>query len=451
MSAVIQPGASSPLSSIAVGHARRAVVFDEHGDVPLDRFLAQVRGVAATLPAAAHAINLCEDRYRFLVAFCAVAMRGQTNLLPPSRAPAAVDEAMAQHPDSYCIGDGDLAPAPARYLRLPDALPERIGDTPLLDDDALVAIGYTSGSTGRPHANPKSWGSFRRSTAQNLEALSDLWPEGDAHLVATVPPQHMYGMEMSVLLPLLGPVAVHAARPFFPEDVARALAHARGPRILVTTPVHLRALLVSDCVLPPLRAIVSATAPLSAELARQAEARFGCEVREVFGSTETCVIARRRTACETAWTPLPGVRVAPQPDGTAVHAPHLAAPVVLADLVEVEADGRFVLRGRNADLLEIAGKRASLGDMTRKLLAIPGVEDGIVFQLDSTGEGGVRRIAALAVAPSLDEASILAALRRKIDPVFLPRPLRCVATLPRNETGKLPCELLAALLQGNAP
>ena len=451
MSAVIQPGASSPLSSIAVGHARRAVVFDEHGDVPLDRFLAQVRGVAAMLPAAAHAINLCEDRYRFLVAFCAVAMRGQTNLLPPSRAPAAVDEAMAQHPDSYCIGDGDLAPAPARYLRLPDALPERIGDTPLLDDDALVAIGYTSGSTGRPHANPKTWGSFRRSTAQNLEALSDLWPEGDAHLVATVPPQHMYGMEMSVLLPLLGPVAVHAARPFFPEDVARALAHARGPRILVTTPVHLRALLVSDCVLPPLRAIVSATAPLSAELARQAEARFGCEVREVFGSTETCVIARRRTACETAWTPLPGVRVAPQPDGTAVHAPHLAAPVVLADLVEVEADGRFVLRGRNADLLEIAGKRASLGDMTRKLLAIPGVEDGIVFQLDGTGEGGVRRIAALAVAPSLDEASILAALRRKIDPVFLPRPLRCVATLPRNETGKLPCELLAALLQGNAP
>jgi len=426
-------------------------VFDEHGDVPLDRFLAQVRGVAAMLPAAAHAINLCEDRYRFLVAFCAVAMRGQTNLLPPSRAPAAVDEAMAQHPDSYCIGDGDLAPAPARYLRLPDALPERIGDSPLLDDDALVAIGYTSGSTGRPHANPKTWGSFRRSTAQNLEALSDLWPEGDAHLVATVPPQHMYGMEMSVLLPLLGPVAVHAARPFFPEDVARALAHARGPRILVTTPVHLRALLVSDCVLPPLRAIVSATAPLSAELARQAEARFGCEVREVFGSTETCVIARRRTACETAWTPLPGVRVAPQPDGTAVHAPHLAAPVVLADLVEVEADGRFVLRGRNADLLEIAGKRASLGDMTRKLLAIPGVEDGIVFQLDSTGEGGVRRIAALAVAPSLDEASILAALRRKIDPVFLPRPLRCVATLPRNETGKLPCELLAALLQGNAP
>jgi acyl-coenzyme A synthetase/AMP-(fatty) acid ligase len=212
----------------------------------------------------------------------------------------------------------------------------------------------------------------------------------------------------------------------------------------VTTPVHLRALLVSGCVLPPLRAIVSATAPLSAELAAEAEAVFGCEVREVFGSTETCVIARRRTACETAWTPLPGVRVTPQPDGASVQAAHLPAPVALADLVEVHADGSFELRGRNADLLEIAGKRASLGDMTRKLLAIPGVEDGVVFQLDGDG---VRRIAALAVAPTLDESSILAVLRRAIDPVFLPRRLRCVPRLPRNETGKLPREVLLSLLQ----
>ena len=100
MSAVIQPGASAPLTSIAVGPAERAIVFDENGDVPLEQFLAQVRGVAAMLPAGAHAINRCEDRDRVLVAFCAVALRGQTNLLPPSRAPAAVDEAMAQHPDS---------------------------------------------------------------------------------------------------------------------------------------------------------------------------------------------------------------------------------------------------------------------------------------------------------------------------------------------------------------
>jgi acyl-coenzyme A synthetase/AMP-(fatty) acid ligase len=34
-----------------------------------------------------------------------------------------------------------------------------------------------------------------------------------------------------------------------------------------------------------------------------------------------------------------------------------------------------------------------------------------------------------------------------VDPVFLPRPLRLVDALPRNETGKLPRAALLRLLQ----
>ncbi|MET0815450.1 MAG: AMP-ligase, partial [Pseudoxanthomonas sp.] len=229
-------------------------------------------------------------------------------------------------------------------------------------------------------------------------------------------------------------------------DVARVLAETPEPRLLATTPVHLRALVESGVRLPVLCGIVSATAPLTQELAAAAEAHFGCEVREVFGSTETCVIARRRTARETAWTPLPGVRLHPKPDGTSIQAAHLPAPVMLADLVEMEGDGSFHLRGRQADLLEIAGKRASLGDLTRRLLAIPGVVDGVMLQLDAGGARGVARVAALVVAPDLDEAAILAALRESIDPVFLPRPLKRVAALPRSETGKLPRSELLKLL-----
>ena len=157
----------------------------------------------------------------------------------------------------------------------------------------------------------------------------------------------------------------------------------------------------------------------------------------MFGSTETCVFARRRTALESAWTPLPGVSVQPQPDGTLVHARHLAQPVRLADLMEREPDGRFHLRGRQADLLEIAGKRASLADLTRRLQAIPGVVDGAMVQMQPDALG-VARIAALVVAPGLDEAAVLAALRQALDPVFLPRRLLFLPALPRAETGKLP-------------
>ncbi len=433
------------------GVAGRTVAFNAGGAIDRQRFEDEVRGLAATLPDARHAINLCDDRYRFLVAFCAAASRGQVTLLPPSRAPAAISQVLAHYPDSYCLGDKPLSQEPPAYLRMPALLPRLAGAALRIDDDALAAIGFTSGSTGQPGPNPKTWASFRASTAQNLLALGDLLGCDGAPstaVVATVPPQHMYGMEMSVLLPLLGPVAVHAARPFFPDDIASALRDASTPPLLVTTPVHLRALVESGVALPPLAAIVCATAPLPRELALAAETRFGCEVRELFGSTETCVIARRRTAHEIAWTPLPGVRLAPQPDGTLVTAPHLAVPVVLADLVEVHADGGFELRGRNTDLLDIAGKRASLGDLTRKLLAVPGVLDGVVFQLEAADAAGVRRIAALAVAPTLDPEAILAALRDEVDPVFLPRRLRCVAALPRNETGKLPRQALLELLRG---
>jgi acyl-coenzyme A synthetase/AMP-(fatty) acid ligase len=257
----------------------------------------------------------------------------------------------------------------------------------------------------------------------------------------------MYGMETSVLLPLLGGFPIHPARPFFPADIVQALQQLEGPRVLVTTPVHLRALLESGLALPRLTAIVSATAPLPAELARAAEAASGGCVLELYGSTETCVIAHRQPAREEAWSSYDGVALSPRPDGALVEADWLPAPVLLQDLVELLPERRFRLAGRATDLLEIAGKRASLGELTRRLLAVPGVRDGVVFVPES--DGPVQRVAALAVAPELDEAVVLAALREVLDPVYLPRPLRCVAELPRNATGKLPrAALLDALRTG---
>ena len=279
---------------IATGPLARTLAFGPNGATPLSAFLGEVGALAARLDAGDFVVNLCEDRHRFLIGFCAAALRGKATLLPPSRAPEVVADVRRRHRSSQVLDDAAVAALIAGASATMDAIPE-------VAVDALAAIGFTSGSTGVPQANPKTWGAFATSNAQNLAALRDLWPaDAQAQIVATVPPQHMYGMELSVLLPLLGGAAVHEARPFFPADVARALADATSTRLLVTTPVHLRALANSGVELPPLAGIVSATAPLPSELAAAAEARFGCEVRELFGSTETCVIARRRSACEAA-------------------------------------------------------------------------------------------------------------------------------------------------------
>lgn len=414
--------------------------------VDIGGFLADVEAVAATLPPAPSAINLCEDRYAFLVAFCALAVSGQANLLPSTRTPGAISETLAAHPGSYTLGETGSG---AMHL-LPDLdSVDRGNAVPVLDAEQVVAIGFTSGSTGQPTANPKRWRAFHGSQARNatsLVATLGLAPGAVAHAVATVPPQHMYGIELSVLLPLLGPFAVHAGRPLLPADVAAALAEVPEPRVLVTTPIHLRALLADSTPLPRIGAIVSATAPLSPELAAAAEARFGAPLLEMFGSTETCVIGQRRTAIEEDWRLYDGIELRPQPDGTLVEAPYFDAPMLLQDLVELLPGRRYRLHGRHSDLVDIAGKRASLADLTRRVLALRGVEDAAVLQLDRPDSMGVRRIAALVVAPQRSEAELLEELRAVIDAAFVPRPLRKLDALPRNSTGKLPrAALLAAL------
>ena len=452
--AVVFDTARSRAEQIAVpllraADADRVIAWRDGRAVRAAEFLSEVAALAQLLPAAPAAINLCEDRYAFLVAFAALAVRGQTNLLPPSRAPHAVDEVLAAHPGSYTLGDVELPASPPHYVRFDPFDLGRADSTPQLSvaSETPIAIGYTSGSTGVPKPNVKRWDKLAVSSAHNHALLLGL-AGAPYTVVATVPPQHMYGLEFSVLLPLFEEVAIHAAKPFFPGDVAKVLEDVPGPRVLVTTPVHLRALVEHGQPLPALAAIVSATAPMPPELARAAEALFAAPVQEVFGSTETCVIAHRRTASEACFTLYPGITLHPQPDGAQVDAPQLLHPVTLADLVELVEGGRFLLRGRNADLLEIAGKRASLGDLTRRLLAVPGVRDGAVFQLDEADRSGVQRIAALAVAPGLSAGTILDALRQAIDPVFLPRPLKLVDALPRSETGKLPRSALLEMLRG---
>lgn len=457
MSAVVQTITDQPHSrvALAVGASTRLFAFDASGTIELGRFAREVRAVAGQLPDAGFAVNLCEDRYRFMVALCAAALRGQTTLLPPSRAPAVVDEVLAQHRDSYALGDARvgedaIASAKHRHWQLPAALPQQEGDALTIPEDLLIAIGYTSGSTGRPKPNPKTWASFRASTMQNLAALDDLLDHSGTAtstavtpLIATVPPQHMYGLETSVMLPLQSGSMIHSARPFFPQDIRHALESMPAPRILVTTPVHIRACVAENISLPSLEFVLSATAPLSEQLAAQAEALFATRVLEIYGCTEAGTIATRRTVEGETWRTLDGIVLRGDGEACAVDGSHLDAPVPLNDIVRTVNARQFSLLGRKSDLINIAGKRMSLGDLNHKLNEIEGVVEGVYVMPDEEN-GPVTRLMAFVVAPGLSHEAIMAGLRQRIDPVFLPRPLYLVESLPRNETGKL---ARASLLQ----
>jgi hypothetical protein len=168
-----------------------------------------------------------------------------------------------------------------------------------MPDDLLVAIGYTSGSTGTAEAESEDLGRVPRQHGAEPGGSADLLDHdcGDSAGSQRCRRSTCTAWRCRCCCPA-GPVAVHGARPFFPPTSTlrctmrpRAAAghHAGAP----ARAGRIRCAASRACA-----AIVSATAPLSRELALAAETRFGCEVREVFGSTETCVIARRRTAHE---------------------------------------------------------------------------------------------------------------------------------------------------------
>jgi acyl-coenzyme A synthetase/AMP-(fatty) acid ligase len=421
----------------------RPIAWREGREIGSGEFAHDVAAVARVLPAGAAMINLCEDRYRFLAAYAAALSVGHAALLPPTRAEEVVREIEAAQVGSYRCDDQlieaalDTPPAAASIeLRIPA--------------EQIATIGFTSGSTGRPQSFPKDWRSVNGSTACNAGAIRAALAVADDAVVwilATVPPQHTYGMEFSVLLPLLAGMAVHAARPLFPADIARALGELPTPRVLVSTPVHLRALVEAPQDFPPVALIVSATAPLDRPLAQAVETKLGGRLLEIFGSTETCAFASRRTARDELWRLHEGVQLESTADGTLVAAPWNRQRILLQDHVELHGTREFRVLGRNADLIEVAGKRASLADLTRRVLAIDGVRDAVVFQPGIESVATIRRIAALVVAPDLTAAQIHDRLAASVDPAFLPRPLLLVDALPRNELGKLPrAALLAALV-----
>jgi acyl-coenzyme A synthetase/AMP-(fatty) acid ligase len=416
--------------------------------VGVETFLSDARGVAAALPDRQHVLNLCADRYRFAVGFAAALLRRQVSLLPPNVTPDLLERLIARYPDLYCLSDTAARSGLLETVSFPDAAGSGQAPSliPVIPESQAAVVVFTSGSTGEPEPYGKSWGSLVRSALAEVERL-DMRARAGLTVLGTVPPQHSYGLESTVLMVMQGGLALHARRPLLPADIRAGLAALPRPRALVTTPVHLRALLAEADALPPADFLLCATAPLSPQLAAQAEARFGAPLHEIYGCTESGGIASRRTVQGNEWRAMSGVTLRADGRGTWVKGGHVESEVMLADVIELRGRGRFLLHGRTADLVNIAGKRTSLAHLNYHLNSIEGVRDGAFVVPEQEGEA-VTRLTAYVVAPGLTSAALLAALRQRIDAAFLPRPLHFVDALPRNETGKLPQLALSQVAAG---
>ncbi|HAL39280.1 MAG TPA: beta-hydroxyacyl-ACP dehydratase [Polaromonas sp.] len=434
-------------------HAKDVLAYSHGKPITVAHFLADVRQLAAALPAGRHILNACGDRYRFAVGMAAALLADKISLLPPTLTPEMVRQIKSFAPDVFCLTDQPQSidlPQCAWADAVTDRAPTQAGaqtdtsDIPEIPASRTAAIVFTSGSTGAPIAHRKSWGGLVSSVRAEAARLGLL--DGRRHsIVATVPPQHMYGFESTMLIALQSGAAMSAARPFYPADICSALAAAARPCMLVTTPVHLKVLLASGLDIPLPDLVLSATAPMPPQLALAAEARLQAPLLEIYGSTETGQIASRRTTKTAEWTLFPEVTLSAAQGRVWASGGHIEQTIPMADELELVTAERFLLHGRTADLINIAGKRSSLDYLNHQLNAVPGVIDGAFFMPDDDDSDKVTRLMAFAVAPGMKVSILLAALRERIDAIFIPRPLVLLDVLPRNSTGKLPRGTLLAL------
>ena len=389
--------------------------------------------------------NLCDSHLGFLVTWLAALRMGSLQCLPPSSGSADLVTILTSSASPCVVADDTSAldskwKARARTLEWSVESSSEMPDPgwfPLWDREVVRL--HTSGSTGVPQPQGKTLRQLALGAdflGKRLEeALGTRLSEGPT-IVSSVPPQHMFGLEASVMLSLINGVPVLDRRPLLPADVGAAFEACPQGCLWVTTPLHLRSLVRCGDRLRNCRAVVASTMPLTATLAHQVESLLEAPVYEIYGSTETGAIATRRTAECTSWLPLPGVKLEPVSSCTQVWGDHFSSPQRLGDHVAIGDAGSFALLGREADMIKIAGRRASLSGLNELLHDLPGLGDG-VFYLPST-DNPAERLVLIHSGPALDRAYIDAWLRERMDAAFLPRAIIRVDRLPRGAAGKLP-------------
>lgn len=319
-----------------------------------------------------------------------------------------------------------------------------------IPDERVLAELVTSGTTGTPERHEKR----ARQLFGEAQTLARLFELGEADVVlCTAPLHHLYSLLFGLLSPLAAGARIvddPASRPDrFHPHVVQDVVHRYGVTRLVTVPAHLRALLDAGARLPGVRDVVSSAAPLPAAWAKELESRAGVRVVDVLGSTESGGIATRRSACEEAWTPLPSVKVRVGTDArlsiSSPFAPDPEEPLETGDRAFLLPDGTFRHLGRDDGVVKLGGRRFSLQELTVAALSLAGVRDAAALARPKTGSRGTE-LWLLVAGDDLERRALREELRERVDPILVPRRIRVLQSLPRDERGKLPKGRLERLL-----
>jgi len=430
-------------------------------DISERQFVSDINEVLAklsTLNAKSSVVLYTTDTYKFAVYLFALALHGNTVILPPNGQPATLNSLLKQTP--FFIGESELvADLEADFLDIGTLVnqPHFVSIETIKWPQEGTIVFYTSGSSGKAKPIVKTWQVINKelSTLINSYALID-----NPIFIASVSHQHIYGLLFRLLWPLRAGKVVNTELLHYPEHVAKKLKLFKKV-VFVSSPAQLKRL-CSDNVLVDdkshLQWIFSSGGPLLNEDAVSLFTQLNKPVTQVFGSTETGGIAYRQVTSldkVSLWQPFSGIKVRALDDQRLI----LNSPLVrdknypLDDRGEVLKNGQFRLLGRFDRIIKLEEKRLSLDELEQhlctsewvseaKVIALPGERliVGAIVVLTPKGQVFFNSDGKLATN-NLLKAHALARFER----ICIPKKWRFVDQLPYNSQAKLNLKALESL------
>ena len=385
---------------------------------------------------------LCFDNsYLFIVALLATLHAGKTPVIPGHSRESLLAEQQA-------LFDGVLSDRPLAW-RGPVQVVTSGGEPtaayhplPAPDAGCYVEL-FTSGSTGQPRRIVKPVEHLDREAALLAARFGDQL--AGCRVVASVVPQHLYGLTFRIFLPMSLGLPLHAAMLYYAEQL-EALDHQHR-YAFISSPAFLKRL-DHNLTPPPVAMILSAGGLLPWYDVTQTAAWLNVWPDEIYGSTETGILAwRQRVDDDVPWRPFPGVSIVAEGEAFRAISPLIPDEkgLLLDDVIHFAAHGTFRLAGRRGRVVKIEEKRVSLSEIEQRLLALDGVREAAALALT---RGGRQAIGVLLVLnDSLREEwqhnggkalelSWRRALLPWLEPVAVPRYWRVVDEMPVNSMNK---------------
>jgi len=359
-----------------------------------------------------------------------------------------------------------------------EPLDEPGGDVAARDADDTAVLVYTSGTTGRPKgAELTHFQLYMNSTvAGGLFGV-----RSDDVVLAVLPFFHVFGLS-SVINVFVRQGGCLSIVPRFQPGAVLDVLEADRCTVIGGVPTMLHALAQLDIAgrdLSALRVAVSGGASLAEDVMRTFEEKFGIEVLEGYGMTETassCSFNRpgdRKVL--SIGKPMWGVRMRvadaqgrPLPPGREhvgeilirghnVMKGYLGRPEATAetlrdgwlhsgDLGFVDEDGFYFIVDRAKDLVIRGGYNVYPREIEEVLYAHPAIlEAAVIGKPDERLGEEVVAVVALRPGASATAADIIAYTRERLAAYKYPREIRFMAELPKGPSGKI---LKAALRDG---